>query len=155
MARLELTRFGQPEVAHRSNETTESLPRFGKQRPMLERGIVVLFLDYREDLAPNGPQAGFERWEIVCDQAMKFRKIVERNCGVHVVFDMVVHLPIEKLGEPVHFECPRIESEVSYIVHQSDMLRRGAEKSNRTAVRAGECHQHRNHPQTCGETDRR
>ena len=59
---------------------------------------------------------------------MEVVQVVARYRGIHVVLDVVVHLPIEKSQDRVQVNGPCAQTEVVDVVHQAAVLGVVAEK---------------------------
>ena len=93
-----------------------------------------MFFQNGVDLAPNANKA-IGRWrEVMLDHFVKFAEIVAGHGGIHVVLDVVVHLPIEKPNHRVECEGAAAEAEIADIVLEADMLGVVAEEEQPTAV---------------------
>ena len=56
------------------------------------------------------------------DQFVEFSEVIARNGCVHVVFDMVVHLPVKEADDRMNGEGAAAEAEVINIVLEASML---------------------------------
>ena len=56
------------------------------------------------------------------DESVQSAEFVTRNRGIHVVFDVVVHMPVEKLDNWVEVNRAAAEAEVRYFVLKTHML---------------------------------
>ena len=89
---------------------------------MLISRVRLLFFQNGVDLAPDAGKALGCGREIVPDHLVKFAKVVAGNGGIHVVLNVVVHLPIEKPNHGVECEGAAAEAEVADIVLEADII---------------------------------
>ena len=54
--------------------------------------------------------------QVVLDQPMQLAKVVTGNGGVHVVFGVVIHVPIEKLHDGIEVDRTAAKAEVGNFV---------------------------------------
>jgi len=89
---------------------------------MLISRVRLLFFQNGVDLAPDADKASGRGRELVLDHFMKFAEVVAGHGGIHVVLDVVVHLPIEKPNHRVEREGAATEAEVADIVLEADII---------------------------------
>ena len=56
------------------------------------------------------------------DQSVEFPQVVTGYRCIHVVFDVVVHVPIEELEEWIEQDGPAADSKIGHVILQPDML---------------------------------
>jgi hypothetical protein len=71
---------------------------------------------------------------------MQSREIVERHSGVHMVFHMVVHVPVEELHERVNLHRPGTLSPIGNAGTESDMLGKGTQSGQPWGDEAADVH---------------
>jgi len=78
--------------------------------------VGIDFLDFLDggDLLPCGDETMRTGREIVFDEPVKPTELVAGNSREHVVFDMVIHMPVEELHEGVDRESPAAEAEIGH-----------------------------------------
>lgn len=101
---------------------------------MLVGRIRFLFFQNGIDLAPDTDEPVGRGREFMADHFVKLAEIVAGHGGIHVVLDVVVHLPIEKPNHRVECEGAAAEAEVADIVLEADMLGVVAQEEQPTAV---------------------
>ena len=84
--------------------------------------VRLLFFQNGIDLAPDTDEPIGRGREFMADHFVKLAEIVAGHRGIHVVLDVVVHLPIEKSNHRVECECAAAEAEIADIVLEADML---------------------------------
>ena len=67
---------------------------------------------------------------------------------IHVVLDVVVHLPVDEANERIQGKRTATQSIIRYLIFQADVLRVVAEKSQPSAVKRRERRKHRYNPQS-------
>ena len=82
---------------------------------------------------PRRPQAMRCGWHVVLDELSKFGEIEKRDGGEHVVFDVVLHVPIEKCGQPRASVGPAGEPVVGHVWRQTEVLGRPGEETEPAA----------------------
>ena len=55
------------------------------------------------------------------------RKIINWNGGKHVVLDVILHIPVEKSGEPAAGVSAAAEAKIRRVRREADVLGRAAE----------------------------
>lgn len=71
---------------------------------------------------------------------------LKRHSGVHMMFDMVIHLPVEEGENRIERDRARIDAIIGRVVGQADVLRHVQEILEAARVKLREGHQHRQHP---------
>ena len=79
---------------------------------------------------------------------MQFPKVVTGNRSIHMVFDVIVHVPIEKGQEGIQNYGSGTESEIGYIVPKPCMLSAVAQIAQPAAVEWRKGGQDWQHPET-------
>ncbi len=83
------------------------------------------------------------RRQIVLDEPMKSSQPVAGNGGVHVMFNMIVHVPVKKLDDRISGEGAAAEPKIGYLVLQADVLRIAAKKQEPAAIKGREADEDR------------
>ena len=73
----------------------------GKRGSVLVGGILLLAALDRKDLRPGGQQATRARRQVVADKPVQFSEAVAGHCRIHMVLNVVVHMPIQKSQQRV------------------------------------------------------
>ena len=118
----------------------------GQHRDVLVVVVFVLFLLYNRNFLPGGADSMGARWKVVQNRLMQFRQIVARHRSVHVVFDVVVHVPVEKPEKRIHSECPAAEAEIRNVVLQADVLSVVAHEEEPAPVERAQTRHERDEP---------
>ena len=84
---------------------------------------------------------------------MQFAQVVTGHRGIHVVFDMKVHVPVEKLDKGIQDDRARTEPEVGHIVLQPHVLGVITQKEQATTVEGRQGDQNWDQPETKIERD--
>ena len=84
---------------------------------------VQLLPDNRKHLAIGGPDGPVRRGQIAFDHFMQLGQIIIRHQREHVMFNVIVHIQINKPAERIHQNGTCIQPVISYIVTQAAMLK--------------------------------
>ncbi len=87
------------------------------------------------------------RREVVFDQLMQATEPITGDRGVHVVFRMIIHMPIKKLDYGVDRKGPATKPKVGDVVLKTDVLGTVAKKKEPAAVKRTEGGQDRDRPE--------
>ena len=74
------------------------------------------------DLFPGFTQAAGAVGQVVFDEPVQATESVTWHCSIHMVFDMVVHMPVEKLDNWVEVDRAAAEAKVRHVVLKANML---------------------------------
>ena len=80
-------------------------------------------------LTPGSDEAMGCYGQIVLDRLSQFRKMIERNGCEHMVFHMIIHIPIDKPDEPSGEIGTRILPPIGNVTSHTDVLRLMSEDS--------------------------
>ncbi len=89
------------------------------------------------------------------DHLMQFAQVVTRHRRIHVVFDMKVHVPVEKLDKGIQDDRARTEPKIGHIVLQPHMLGVIAQKEQAAAIEGRQGDQNRQQPESQNRARRR
>ena len=89
-------------------------------------GVLKLFATNFQHLLPGIPQALWGRRKVVGDCSPQFGHIKERDGWKHVVFNMILHIPIKEGRQPFAGVASATESKIWRIGSEAEMLRRTA-----------------------------
>ena len=84
--------------------------------------------------------------EVAFDGRVQLAEPVARHAGVHVVFDVVIHVPVEEAEERIQDDRAGAEPKVWHVVLQADVLGVVAQKQQPAAVERGQRNEHWYHP---------
>ena len=87
------------------------------------------------------------------DLSAELRQVIEGHSWVHVVLEMILHVPVIEGGYPRTSECTRILPKVWPIRIQAIVLCDTTEKAQPTAVLGADREQHDEKPMTCSDKD--
>jgi hypothetical protein len=100
----------------------------GQKRDVLIIGIGLLnFLDGTGRL-PRCDEALRAGREIVFDPTVQLAEFITGDRSEHVVFDVVVHVPVEELHHGINRECAAAKAKIGHIILQTDVLSGVAER---------------------------
>src|SRR6266498_607592 len=85
-------------------------------RDELVRGLLLLTAQDDNDDAPRFVQAICGVWKFMLYGAMQACQFVARHSGIHVMFDVVVHVPVEKLHNRVEVNRACAQAEIFDLV---------------------------------------
>ena len=74
----------------------------------------------------------------VRDGGAKPGQVIERDGGKHVVLDMMLHVPVEKRGQPAAGEGAAAKAMVRHVGRKAVVLRRAAEGREPAAIKDAE-----------------
>ena len=80
------------------------------------------------------------------DHAVELAQPVAGHRGEHVVFGMVVHVPVKELDEGIEVDGAAAEAEIGYFVLEADVLGGIAEEVQPGAKGLGEGHRQKYRP---------
>ena len=100
----------------------------------LVAGLCPLAPEDGDDLPPVGDQAAAAGRKVVGHRLVQAFEPVAGHRGVHVVLDVVVHVPVEKAHEGAEQDGAGAEAEIGHLVAQADVLGGVAEKEEPAAV---------------------
>ena len=106
------------------------------------------FLDplNRGNLPPGGHQPSGARRQVRLDETMEFAQFVARDGGVHMVFSVVIHLPIKEPDNRVQGKSPAGAAEIRDVVLQSNMLGVVAKEEEPATIEGRKRNQYRDQP---------
>ena len=102
--------------------------RFGQFGDVLVVGFAFLPLHNFRDVLPGFAQAVGAPGHLVCDHAVEFAQSVAGYRSEHMVFGVVVHVPVEKLDEGIEVDCTAAKAKIGNFVLQADVLGRITEE---------------------------
>ena len=105
------------------------------------------------NLFPGGDDTLRAGREVVADEPVELGEFVAGDGGVHVVFGVEVHVPIEEADDRVEGEGAATEAEVGDVVLEADVLGVVADEEKPVAVEHGERCEDREEPELEGERD--
>jgi hypothetical protein len=118
----------------------------GKGRNEYVVGRYTLSPENGADLDPGADHSS--RWrQILLDELMKLAEIVTRNSNVHMVLNMVIHVPVQEPNQRVGNKCPRAQPEILRKILQSDMLRVIAEEEQTSSIKRSQSYQQYQYPE--------
>ena len=104
--------------------------------------ITTLADERRDDLTIGGQQAGVGLGAVVPDGGVKLRQSVIGHHREHVMFDVVVHVPIKEARHRVHHHGPAVQAVVEHVLVEACMLGRAEHELQPRAVEGRQPHQH-------------
>ncbi len=72
----------------------------------------------------------------------QLRQVVERNGRIHVVFKVILHIPVVERGEPRTCECSSVQAEIRLVRVQAVVLGHSAKEPQPATVESPECDGH-------------
>ena len=84
--------------------------------------ILFLLLQDARNFAPCLQQTVWRIRQIKCNVPVQGVQPIAWHCSIHVVLDMKVHMPVQKLHKGVQMNCPRAKSEIVNVILQAGML---------------------------------
>ena len=95
----------------------------GQPRCYVKVFMFPLFLERSIYFSPCGDETSRRNRQVPLDLLSQFREIVVWDCGVHMVFEMIVHIPIEESRYRPTDICPRTLPPIGDVRTQHQMLR--------------------------------
>lgn len=120
---------------------------------MLMSGIVFLHLMNSCDFSPRFEQSMRAFGQVRFYHLMKSAQSVTGNRRIHVMFDVEVHVPVEKLDDRIGGKGAAAESRVSGVILESNVLGVVAKKEKPRAVKGGQGKHDGDHPPTVESAD--
>jgi hypothetical protein len=85
-------------------------------------------------------------WQFILDPTMQLSQTIAGHGSIHMVFYMVVHVPIQKLDKRIEIDGSTAKPKVRDLVLQTDMLSRVAEIVQPPSERLREGEDQKHHP---------
>ena len=118
-------------------------------------GIAALAPQDGEHVRPRPPQAARGGRQVGGDGPPQLAQVVERHAGVHVVLDVVVHVPVEEAGHRSQQDRAAAPAEVRHVRAQPGVLGLDEHEAQPRRQPAGERHHQQQNPLAGGgEHDR-
>ena len=86
---------------------------------LAQQKVVCIFrlLDQqRNNLLECVDQTGIGVWQVALNVLMKVRQCVKRNHRKHMVFNVVIHVEVEKTKNPIQPYRARIEAVIAHVL---------------------------------------
>ena len=122
--------------------------QIGQFRDKFVAGLDFLAAHDTDDNPPRLVQAVGGVGQFVLDGVVEALEFVAGDAGVHVVLDVVVHVPIQKLHDGIEVDGAGAQAVVFDFVLEPDVLGVVAQKEQHAAIKWREGNQHRQHPPT-------
>ncbi len=91
---------------------TLALGKFGDKNVV---GIFFLLFENGNDFLPSSPESVRSPWKILFDGFAEPRQIVEGDSGEHMMFHVILHVPVEKGGQPTAGVCAATKAKICHI----------------------------------------
>ena len=98
------------------------------------------------DLFPSGVEAMWRGRQILANQRMQLRQPIAGNGSIHVMFCVVMHVPVEKAEQRIQGDGATAEAKVRHIILQAGMLTVIAEVVQPSSIEGREGRDDRQHP---------
>ena len=85
------------------------------------------------------------------NHVVQLAEIVAGDGGIHMMFDVVIHVPVQKAQKRVENDGARIQAIIADIIRESRVLGFVTQELQCTAIKRGESHKERDLPQTKSE----
>lgn len=116
-------------------------------------GFVELPDDGGDDFSPAGKEGGVWRRTIVFDELMKPWQSMIGNQREHVVFDVVVHVPVEETIDDVGVEGPAVESVIEDVLGHAGVLGESVDKHEPRSKKMREADEHQGEDAGTGDAE--
>ena len=102
----------------------------------MERRIVRLFHQGRNDFGVSGEGASIRRRHVGLHRFVQLRQSMKWNHREHVVFDVIVHVPVKKAEHRIHHHRAAVPAMVEHILGHARVLRETEVQIEPRAVQA-------------------
>jgi hypothetical protein len=95
-------------------------------------------------------------WQVMLEKIMQARQRIIGHHREHVMFNMVIHVPIDPPTDRIYINRSRVQAMVKYIVSQANVLQEARHIHMPTAInaRGSDQHQRQKRPEIKGSSNR-